>query len=209
MTKSKRQTAGALQVKASSDTTKYDALEVGQALCDDVMEQLRICAHKNHDVLDIPQFCVVMLVSEDCLIKGLMRRKFYAWPFLPKPRPNQAVFLYTKKTNDISRLWVLPNALTMAILSEMGYVHGKFVTMKRWTDTFYQGIALNDASVFWNYIRKQHGIEMLSETEYLKRHASELIESKTDEFCPIDADSFDFFKGMPQQIVDTKTARCE
>ncbi len=209
MTKNKRQTAGALQVKASSDSTKYDSKEVGHALCDDVLEQLRICANKHYNILDIPEFCIVMMIADDPLIKGLMRRKFYAWPFLPKPRPRQSVFLYSKRTDDFRRLWVLPDPLTMATISEMNSVHKKYLTMKQWADTFYQGVALKDPSVFWNYIRKQQNISLLSEKEYLDRNAEEFVQSKADEFCPVDADSFDFFKGMPQQIIDTKTARTE
>jgi hypothetical protein len=209
MSVNKRQTAGALQVKASGDKTKYDSREVGHALCDDVLQQLRICAEKHYNILDISEFCIVMMIADDPLIKGLMRRKFYAWPFLPKPRPRQGVFLYSKRTDDFRRLWVLPDPLTMATISEMNSVHKKYLTMKQWSDIFYQGISLKDPSVFWKYIRKQHEIEILSETEYLERNAEELIKSKTDEFCPIDSDTFDFFKGMPQQIVDTKTARFE
>lgn len=203
----KRLTAGALTLKASSDSTKYDPLEVGHALCDDVAEQLRICADKHYNVLDVPEFCVVMLLADDCLIKGVMRRKFYAWPFLPKPRPRQAVFLFSKKSDFFKRLWIFPDALVMATISEMNKVHKNYETMKQWTDIFYKGIALKDPSVFWNFIRQQHNISMLSETEYLDRNREEIIKSSADEFCPVSSNSFDFFKGMPKHIVDTQTAR--
>src|ERR1700704_428102 len=101
-----RQTAGELSLKAKSDTTKYDALEIGHALADDIMPQLRQCIENHKTIIDENEFCIVMLISKDTLISNLQRRKFYAWPFLPKPRPNQSVFLYNKGLDRIThRLW--------------------------------------------------------------------------------------------------------
>lgn len=88
-----RKTAGELSHKAASDTTKYNALEVGHALSDDILPHLHQAIENHIKIIDENEFCVVMVISKDPLISNLMRRKFYCWPYLPKPRPNQAVFI--------------------------------------------------------------------------------------------------------------------
>lgn len=205
MFKKLRKTAGALQLQAASDPTRYNAMEVAQAMCDDIVEQLRECAHKHYDFFDIPSFCIVMLLASDPLIKGLMRRKFYAWGFLPQPRPQQSVFLFTKATSKkedtLIRLWTLPDAMKMATISETMIAPKNSRDVKYWCDLFYEGVDLKDPSVFWNGIRKQHKIEMLAEAEYLDRKGRKVTHSLSDEVCPLGTDSFDFFKGMPKQII--------
>jgi len=198
----RRKTAGELALKAASDTTKYDSLEVGHALCDDVLDQLRICIEKHKSIIDEPEFCIVMLIVDDCLIKGVMRRKFYAWPFLPSPRPRQACFLYKKQNDKISRLWVLPDAFTMATISEMTYVAPQWKTMKGWSDAFFDG-------KFFEHIRAQHGINMLSEIEYLNANRDKLIEAGCQVPDTAVAEPFDFSKISIKKIVDTKTAISE
>ena len=103
----KRVTAGELSRKAIADNTKYNALEVGHALANDIMPHLRECIENHKTIIDENEFCIVMLISKDPLITNLMRRKFYAWPYFPKPRPNQSVFLYNKGLDQIThRLWI-------------------------------------------------------------------------------------------------------
>src|SRR6185369_1850791 len=98
-----RITAGELAKKALSDKTKYDSLEVGHAMADDIAIHLREAIEKHRNIIDDKQFCVVMIIAKDPLIKNLIRRKFYCWPYLPKPRPNQAVFLYNKVKDKITK----------------------------------------------------------------------------------------------------------
>jgi hypothetical protein len=129
-----------------------------------------------------------------------MRRKFYAWPYLPSPRPNQTVFLYSKKQDKIvKRLWILPNAATMAELSELNYVHPKYQTMQAWSIAFFKG-------TFWEYIRFEHQIDMLSEKEYLNANREKLIKAGCKEVNLDFSDPFDFSKITVDQIVDTQTA---
>src|SRR6185369_11012143 len=103
---SQRITAGELSQKCLADTTKYQALEVGHAMADDLSEHLHQAARNYESMIDENEYCVVMVIAEDPLIKNLKRRKFYCWPYLPSPRPNQAVFLYNKSLQRITkRLW--------------------------------------------------------------------------------------------------------
>src|ERR1700677_2849017 len=110
----KRQTAGELSLKALKDNTKYLAREVGEAMCHDTFDQLRICIENHKNIIDEEEFCIVRVIATDPLIENALRIKYYAWPYLPSPRPNQAVFLYNKILDRITkRLWILPNAFSM------------------------------------------------------------------------------------------------
>ena len=135
--KPRRQTAGQLSHKASSDKTKYDALEVGYGMTDDIDKHLRQAIENYRNIIDEPEFCVVMLLGKDPMIKNVVRRKFYCWPYLPSPRPNQAVFLYNKGLDKITkRLWVLPSDMVMAELASLAVVHKRYKTMQAWSVAF-------------------------------------------------------------------------
>ena len=198
----RRKTAGELANQALQDKTKYDSLEVGHALTDDVAKQIQICIERHMNIIDEPEFCVVMILADDPLIKGILRRKFYAWPYLPKPRPRQSVFLYRKGSDSIIRLWVLPDALSMATASEMNHVSPQWQTMKGWSDAFFDG-------QFFEHIRHQHGITLLSEGEYLNAHREELIKAGCKEVETVPTEAFDFSKIAVKHIVDTNTAISE
>ena len=196
-------TAGELSRKALSDTTKYDALEVGHAMADDTEKHLYESIEKHKHIIDEPEFCVVMIVAKDPLISNLIRRKFYCWPYLPKPRPNQAVFLYSKSADRITkRLWILPSDMVMAELSSLAVVNKRYKTMQAWSVAFFKG-------TFWEYIRYEHSIDMLSEHEYFLKHRKELIEAGCKFTEATGSEPFDFSKIAIKKIIDTKTAMGE
>lgn len=196
-----RITAGELSKKAMSDTTKYDALEVGHAIADDIEKHLYESARTHFPIINESEYCVVMVIAEDPLIKNLKRRKFYCWPYLPSPRPNQAVFLYNKCLDKITkRLWVLPSSMVMAELAgSQIFVDKRYETMQAWSVAFFKG-------TFWEFIRYQHDIKMPSEKEYFLEHREELIKAG----CKIPdsnyTEPFDFSKIAIEKIVDTQAA---
>lgn len=192
----KRMTAGQLANKAMKDTTKYDALEVGHAMTDDIEKHFREAIENYRNIIDEPEFCVVMVIGKDPLIHNLIRRKFYCWPYLPKPRPNQTVFLYNKGLDRITkRLWVLPSDIVMAELASMPSVHKRYATMQAWSIAFFKG-------TFWEYIRHEHAIDMLSEHEYFLAHRKELIEAGCKPPVSAASDPFDFDKITVKKIID-------
>ncbi len=194
-----RVTAGELSNKVISDTTKYDALEVGHAMSDDIDALIRESIELHRNIIDEDEFCVVMVIAKDPLIKTLIRRKFYCWPYLPSPRPNQAVFLYNKKLDRITkRLWILPSDMVMAELNESIVVDKRYETMQAWSIAFFKG-------TFWEYIRHEHGINMLSEHEYFLAHREELVKAGCKPVPPGFTDPFDFSKISIEKIVDTDT----
>jgi hypothetical protein len=220
----KRVTAGELSRKAMADNTKYNALEVGHALADEILPHLRQCIENHKTIIDENEFCIVMLISKDPLISNLMRRKFYAWPYLPKPRPNQSVFLYNKAKDQIThRLWILPSDMVMAELHELPIVDKRYKTMKAWSDAFYKGWKFikhagskepgkfinTDPFYFWNFVRNDQKIDMPSEHEYFLKHREELIEAGCKIPDSTFSEPFDFSKIAIEKIIDTQQAMGE
>jgi hypothetical protein len=198
--KKMRTSAGELSRKALSDTTKYDALEVGHAMAYDIENHLYEAVKNYHHIIDEQEFCVVMIVAKDPLIKNLVRRKFYCWPYLPKPRPNQAVFLYNKGLSKITkRLWVLPSDMVMAELASLAFVDKRYKTMQAWSVAFFEG-------KFWEYIRYESGINMPSEHEYFLQHREELIKAGCKVPDSSYSEPFDFDKINIEKVIDTQEA---
>lgn len=194
-----RQTAGELSNKAMCDSTKYNAREVGEHLSEDIADHLYESIRLHHNIIDEGEFCVVMVIAEDPLIKNLKRRKFYCWPYLPSPRPNQAVFLYNKKLDRITkRLWVLPSDMVMAELAGTPIiVHKVYQTMQAWSVAFFKG-------TFWEYIRHEHDIKMPSEHEYFLAHREELIKAGCKLPDSSIVEPFDFGKIAINNIIDSQ-----
>lgn len=196
----KRQTAGELSLKAAQDESKYDSLEIGHDLTNDVAKELMECVRRHNPIFDEEKYFVGYVLAGDPLLKNILRRKFFAMLYMPSPRPNQAVFLYNKRFDRFEkRLWVLPNAATMAELSEMPSVAPQYKTMKEWSDAFFDGS-------FWTLIRKQSGNDLVSEIEYLKLNRDKLVKAGCKEIQTPLANPFDFSKIAINKIVDTKTA---
>lgn len=188
-------TAGQKSLQASQDETKYDLLEVAEAMAKDVLEQVWICIDNHYNKINEKEFCIVLLRAKDPLITNLVRKKFYAYPFLPKPRPEQSVFHYDKTTDTVCRLWSLPAAKTMAVISEMQYVAPAWQKTKEWADAFFDGR-------FYEFIRKQNGINLESEEEYLELNREKLIKSGCKEVSSPLSDPFDFSKVTNGQITN-------
>lgn len=195
-----RKTAGQLAQKALSDTTKYDPREIGYAQINDIAKGLRECIELHRPIFDMPEFCVCYVLASDPLIKNVHRRKFHAFPWLPQPRPNQGVFLYNKGLDKITkRLWVMPRAEVMAELATTFVTDEISKRQQAWVAAFYAG-------TFWEYIRYEHGIDMLSETELLSKHREELIKAG----CKIPGSSFsepfDFSKIHIKNVIEPANA---
>lgn len=194
-----RKTAGEISNKLRQDTTKYNALEVGHAMTDDIEKHLYESVNIYKNMIDEDEFCVVMVLASDPLLCNAVRRKFYCWPYLPKPRPNQTVFLYNKSLDKITKLlWCLPPDMVMAELASLSRVDKRYSTMRAWSIAFFNGC-------FWNYVRKDKDITMLSEHEYFLQHREELVKAG----CKLpDSDStepFDFSKIQINNVIDTQT----
>lgn len=222
-----RKSAGELSRKANADTTKYNAIEVGHALADEIYPQIRQAIENHKKIIDEPEFCVIMLIAKDPLIHNLMRRKFYCWPYLPKPRPNQSVFLYNKAKDEIvKRLWILPNDMMMAELHSLSIVDSRYRSMKAWSDAFYHGwkhvkvkkdqtnplkppeyesrFINTTPTYFWEYVRKDQNITMPSEHEYFLANREKLIEAGCKDLTADSAEPFDFSKIGVNQVVDSQ-----
>lgn len=213
-----RKTAGELSLKALSDSTIYDPLEIGYALTNDVITQLEICGNRHEHIFDEEEYFLCLFIASDPLIQGVRRHKYAAFVHMPMPRPEQSCYLYNKKTQKIKRLWTLPSALVMAQMSEMAYVAPKWRMTKLWCDAFFSGFVQSknaqgetifvnkNPSVFYKLIRKQNDIKHLSEREFLDANREKLVQSGCKEIESVPTDSFDFSKISIDKIIDTKTA---
>ncbi len=89
--------------------------------------------------------------------------------------------------------------MVMAELTEMQFVDKRYKTMQAWSIAFMKG-------TFWEYIRYEHDIKMLSEKEYISANREKLIQAG----CKIPdssfSDPFDFSKVAIEKIIDTKAA---
>ncbi len=211
-----RKTVGEVSYKLGFDTTNYKAIEIGHELVEDgsIAKNLELCAERHCSIFDEPEFCVGYVIASDPLIKGVMRRKFYASLYLPSPRPEQAIFLYNKIKDSWKFLWCLPAAYsprqfditlpyeerpwTMERLYQTpdSQLPVKYKRMKLWTDAFYDGI-------FWQFIRKMHNIDMLSEHEYLHVHREKLVKSCGDQVTPLVPDSSNIIDVAFKQVNDS------
>ncbi|MEN6512220.1 MAG: hypothetical protein ABFD00_10390 [Chloroherpetonaceae bacterium] len=207
--KKQRIAAGDISRKLMTDKTKYNALEVGHAMTDDIEKHLDDCIEKHLNYIDeegnypyrkLDQFAVVMVIAKDNLIKNLIRRKFYCCPFLPSPRPNQAVFLYNKAAGKIiKRLWVLPSDMVMAELASLAVVDKKYQSMQAWAIAFFEG-------KFWEFVRYESGTNMVSQQEYISNHREELIQAGCNLVDPSYTNPFDFDKINIKKVIDTQEA---
>lgn len=191
-------TAGAKSLKAASDWSNYDGIEVAEAQMWDTPKNVFDCAHRHMSIFDEQEYFIVMVRAGDPLIHGLVRQKFYAYMYLPSPRPEQAVWLYNKALDKVQFLWALPPAKVMAAITEAHVVSKKWERTRGWCKAFFEGS-------FWTHIRNQHNIKHLSEHEYLLANKSRLIEASGDQVKPLGADTFDFGKIAVDKVVDLKT----
>jgi hypothetical protein len=196
-----RISAGELSKKAQSDKTNYNCLELGHAITDTITEGLRECRTHYNKIYDEEEYCLVRQPATDCLITPLKRYKYYGWLYLPSPRPDQTVFLYNKPQDMIKkRLWSLPSAARMAQLATTStFVPKEYQEMQAWSVAFFKG-------TFWEYIRYQHGINMLSEHEFFLAHRDELIKAGCKVPTANFSDPFDFSKIAIEKVIDTQEA---
>ncbi len=197
----KRIAAGELSAKAQKDSTDYNALELGHAITDTILEELRACREIYNKIFDEEEYCIVRVIADDCLISTLKRYKYYGWLYLPSPRPDQTVFLYNKSLDMFTKhLWSLPSPERMAQLATTSCIVPKsYEQMQAWSVAFFKG-------TFWEFIRHQHKIDMLSEHEFFLAHRDELIKAG----CKVPnagyTEAFDFSKVQIEKIIDTQAA---
>ena len=198
MTKTTRKTLGEVSHDLSKDTTKYDMLEVAHAVCANTREDLQACARIHNPIMDMDEYYIMMVLVKDNIEDKLGRRVFCALAFMPKPRPDQAVWLYNKMSDRIERLWVLPNAATMAYISEMSWVGPRYESMKRWSDAFFE-------KKFWKLIRQeQDRPDLLTEDEAFSINLDELVKRAGDGVESIRAKTRDSIQTDAEEFIDSQ-----
>lgn len=194
----KRETAGSLSNKAKKDYHDYNLLELGHAVTDDVIDEMRKCREIHNKIFEEDEYCLVRQPADDCLINNAKRYKYYGWLYLPKPRPDQMVWLYNKPLDQFVKcLWILPSAARMAqLITTKCIVPKEYKRMQAWSLAF-------DKGTFWEYIRYEHNITMPSEHEYFLANREKLIQAGCKIPTPDDTDPFDFSKIQVNKVEDT------
>lgn len=190
----RNETAGVLANRALANDDE-DAWDMARTWTKDILSEVWKCVDHAKKNCPDPEFCVVMLYARDCVIKNAIRRKFYAWPWMPQPRPSQSVWLYRKSSDDIQGLWCLPEAYSMARLSEDISIPKEYHNMSAWCRSFFSGTFSQD-------IRKQAGIDLLTEEEYTRKFHPELLKTgktSVNDSLFSGADPFDFSKPFVKQ----------
>lgn len=162
-------TAGVLQNElVKKDLVSCTPLDLGYAFTDDTYKGVVECIEKHWNTFGdhVRKFCVFcVLAPGEGNLSYVIRRKFAAWPYLPDPMPNQAVWLVDKDEETATFLWTLPTPKRMAELSESLMVIGEEHRTKLWCDAFFNGFPY-----FWKTIRRMHNIDFLSESEFNARN---------------------------------------
>lgn len=166
----RRKTAGELEnYLRSKESENYSHFDLGYTFsANQIQKGIEECVGLHWDTFheSIKQFCVVcMLAFGEGNLTNIVRTKFMAVPFLPAPCPLQSVWIIDKRTDGGKLLWSLPHAERMAEISEEFSFDSHALRMKQWSDWFFMG-----ARVFWENIRKMHGISTLSESEHNDRN---------------------------------------
>jgi len=196
MTKLRGMTAGEAEDKIRQDRTVYKAMEVAEAACHDIMQEVEKCASSHHDIIEDSEFFVIMLIGDDNVLKTVTRRKFYAYHYLPQPRPNQSVWMYSKASRSLMFIWALPEPMTMAALSTMMAVDPAYQNMKMWSDWFYSG-------KFSQHVRKHfQKPDWLTEGEYLAANRAELSQAVLDKDSRLGTNPLDSTNVDVQNLID-------
>lgn len=196
------QTAGEIQNKLNQDVTIYDQMEVAFASLEGYTEELQKCALSNNPIFEavgLDDYCIVAPLVKDPLLVNVVRRKFYAWPCMPQPRPNQTVFYYNWRLDKLTRLWVLPNAATMAYISELAVVAPRYQTMQEWSDAFF-------AHKLWSFVKSQHTLPLYQDRDFEALHGEKFRKLLLQMEAPLDTETPDDGKISFDEIVDTVKA---
>lgn len=194
-------TAGEKANKALKDDTKYDGWDLASEWSKSILPEVWKCVDIHKPICPDKEFCVVMVYADDCLIKNCIRRKFYAWPWMPKPRPRQTVWLYRRDADDIQGLWCLPNAETMAHLATDTDIPKDYKNLAFWCRAYFNGN-------FAQEIRRAFNIKLQTEEEHNKPFLTDLVKSDPYNLIGEGPDAFDFskpFTGSYDVTNSTKT----
>lgn len=206
--------ASELSKKALLDEHPYDPLEVAHASLDEATLNLYKCAElhdQNKWFQYFDEFCVCIFFTEgEGLLKNLRRQKFCAFPYLPDPRPQQAVFLFNRVKQTFTRLWCLPNAAVMAICSEMTNVASSWKTTKKWSDAWFEG-KTKHYNIFFNLIKRESKTKLSHRFDWRDKvrpqilselDRAEFLNLFADEIEGSSSDPFDFSKVAVHEVID-------
>jgi hypothetical protein len=182
-----KETLGEKYHKVKQDSTKYDPLDMAFGMLEKVPQELINCAQRHKSIFDEEEYFIGYVISDDPILKGIRRKKYYALMFMPTPVPEQAIWLYNKVLDTYRFMWCLPAPWPMANYASLIHVDKKKARMKAWCKSYFDG-------TFWETIRSMHGIEHLSEHEFRLKHRDKIPDFVVDHVNACLTEPFDFGK---------------
>lgn len=168
-----RKTTAQIYNELMKDRTKYSSLEVAEAQLLTVPKQLEEVIQRAKKELAEDTFAIVMVLKKDFRMAYCVKRMFFYSAFLPKPMPDQAVWVYTHSTGKLQFMWSLPEPEECVYLSWMVQIDPKFKRTAEWCRGYFNKTLLDQR-------RKETGVTLETEKEYLELNREKLTNALSD-----------------------------
>jgi hypothetical protein len=168
-----QKTTAQIYNELQDDPTKYNSMEIAEAASESIEAQVRKSIQKGLKKFSDDLFSIVMMSKKDRNLPFMVKRLFTETPFLPKPAPDQAVWVYNRKTDKLTFMWSLPNPHLCALLSVSNNVDKKWENTALWCRLFFEG-------KLHHYIRAKNNIKIETEKEFKYLHREELLKMFND-----------------------------
>lgn len=109
MTKKKKQTAGEMAAQALANPTPTTVFEQREAMRQDYMDNIVIALEEGKKKYTTGDIYVVHLLKAEQLLPNMFRDFFFARATCPTPNYDQTVFKYTRASDKLELLWVIPD----------------------------------------------------------------------------------------------------
>jgi hypothetical protein len=156
------ETTSAIANKLLEKEPVVSSMEVSAALLETLPLELDKCAKNGIEALPgVDYFSIIQIMMSDINNPYVMKRLFMYYPFLPKPKPDMAVWEFCAKDGSLNFLWSLPDPFTCVYASYLVGVGKEWQSTARWCRDFYDGTLIDN-------VRKEKKIHLKTQEEYLK-----------------------------------------
>lgn len=162
-----KKTTAQISNELMKDRTKYKSMEVAEQQLLSLPKQLEELIERAEKELEEDTFALVMILKKDFRMPYVVKRIFFYSAFLPKPMPDQAVWVYNRKTQKLTFMWSLPEPEGCAYLSYMVQVDPKWKRTADWCKGYFNKTLIDQR-------RKETGVKLETESEFLELNRNKL-----------------------------------
>lgn len=168
-----RKTTAQTYNELMKDSTKYKSMEVAEQQLLSLPKQLEELIERAEQELDEDVFALVMILKKDFRMAYVVKRIFFYSAFLPKPMPDQAVWVYTKSTGKLEFMWSLPEPECCVYMSHMIQIDPKWKRTSDWCRGYFDKTLIDQR-------RKETGVKLETESEFLELNRNKLTNALND-----------------------------